>query len=446
MEQKFKVIYLGQLADDSNRTLITERFADKFKMSVTKANKILTAGKEVTLHPGAEHVKAYKLKAALEDLGLMMRLERVQMAKVQAKRTATPQAEAEPEVEPTPVVANELPKHNTADLSLEPMAEENEEQETEEQTSTKEATSASEETKDKINNPKAAANVHSPSWDLEPIDEEKATAEADEEAPAPAVEKQAYVDLSKPAMVYEKKETTEQDLDEEKPPENNADKNEHVVLGFIKQFGGVIVAGLVGVLFLAKKFGLLKFLKIGGLMAAAAYAGYSPEEACMGNGECEDAVSDQIDACWSYSEMDQYDWDNMSDEQYYELKPQVEEKFIACFRYEDNGAAVFESPIDLRFDLIDMCDTLSNPVSSCAELAESQIKGCYDRAELGPIIKAAEYDYFGSMLTNMENFKHFYGCFEDANGSMLFAEYVNDMDVDAINAALKQLKSEIDAQ
>ena len=92
MEQKFKVIYLGQFNEDSNVILVSQRFADQFKISQDKATKILNAGKEVVLHPGAEHVKAYKLKAALEGLGLQMRLERVQDIKVTKAESTKPEA------------------------------------------------------------------------------------------------------------------------------------------------------------------------------------------------------------------------------------------------------------------------------------------------------------------------------------------------------------------
>lgn len=470
MEQKFKVIYLGKLLDDTNEALIAERFAEKFKMPEAKAIKILKAGKEVVLHPGAEHVKAYKLKAALEGLGLQMKLERVQINQSQKKPT---QESHKPEIEKaeTPESVIEQPKLkqeaksppppspinkiDTSAMSLEPMPEESEETEETEETEDKtvtpieNATQADKQKEEKGSDVQVAADVNSPNWDLEPIKEENIESghtenEAGETQP---VVTQEFVDLSKPSMVYEKKtEAATEDQEQEETTSEVEEKEPSRVMGLIKQFGGVVVAGLAGILFLLKKFGLLKFLKIGGVMAAAAYAGYSPEEACMGNGACEDAISDQIDACWSYSELDQYDWDNMPDDQYYELKPQVEEKFISCFRYEETGAQVLESPIELRFDLMAMCDELSNPVSGCVEIAERQIKTCYDRSEIIEPIKASGYDYYGTMLTDMQYYKNFYSCFEDNSGGMLFAEFVDNMDVDAINQAMEQLQNELDAQ
>ena len=43
-------------------------------------------------------------------------------------------------------------------------------------------------------------------------------------------------------------------------------------------------------------------------------------------------------------------------------------------------------------------------------------------------------------------YKNFYGCFEDNSGNMLFAEFVDEMDVDAMNDVLQQLQQEIDTQ
>ncbi|WP_154223442.1 hypothetical protein [Marinicella rhabdoformis] len=474
MEQKFKVIYLGKLSDDANEGLIAERFAEKFKMPEAKATKILRAGKEVVLHPGAEHVKAYKLKAALEGLGLQMRLERVQITQtakppeLETSKTESPQPQ-------TPESATETPKStapqedksntppapkqsiDTSAMSLEPMPEESEDESSAEDSNdlshNQTAEKSTRNESDKDTKLQVGSDVNSPNWDLEPIKEETSDSEDQEiqegeKRNKQATAKQEFVDLSKPSMIYEKKteEKNEALTQEQEKATETEEKEPARIIGLIKQFGGVAVAGLVGILFLLKKFGFLKFLKIGGLMAAAAYAGYNPEEACMGNGDCEDAISDQIDACWSYSELDQYDWDNMSDDQYYELKPQVEEKFISCFRYEETGAQVLESPIELRFDLMAMCDELSTPVSGCIAIAERQIKTCYDRSEIIEPIKASGYDYYGTMLTDMQYYKNFYGCFEDNSGSMLFAEFVDNMDVEAINDAMQQLQNELDAQ
>ena len=485
MEQKFKVIYLGRLAEGVDESQVTPRFAEKFKMPEAKASKILTAGKEVVLHPGAEHVKAYKLKAALEALGLQMRLERSQTESQSEQPESAPKDNTEQEntavletqntPEPQETKRTQEPEptaqvHRTFDtsaMSLEPMAEETEEEEEEKETTAENQEQPVEEKETaEAKETETEEEIDSPSWDLEPMKEESEESEEGDESDDPegenkkVIEKQDYVDLSKPAMVYEKKKPAEESDDasaeenkEVSTEEDSSDKEEKEepskIIGLIKQFGGVAVAGLAGILFLMKKFGLFKILKIGGVMAVAAYAGYNPEEACMGNGACEDAVSDQIDACWSYSELDQHDWDNISDDQYFELKPQIEEKFIGCFRYEETGAQVFESPIELRFELLAMCDELSTPVSDCDEIAEPQIKTCYDRAEIFEPIKASGYDYYGTMLTNMEQFTHFYSCFEDNSGNRLFGELVDQMgqvDQEAINAALEELQQEMDNQ
>jgi len=422
MEQKFKVIYLGKLQGDADANQIAPRFAEKFKISQDKATKILNANKEVVLHSGAEHVKAYKLKSALESLGLQIRLVRVQMI------NKTNNASSKLSINKTTSTAANVIKNPALP-------------EVKEKSSDKKPSNKSDKAQ-------VAANINPPKWDLEPIkqesDEIEDTVENEDETVAA---KEEYVDLRVPSKVVEKK-VVKADKVEVKKTDNDVqnEKQPSAIKGIIKQFGGVIVAGIVGILFLAKKFGLFKLLKIGGLMAAAAYAGYNPEEACMGNGDCEDAISGQIDNCWSASELDQYDWDDMSDDQFYELKPQVEENFIACFRYADSGERVLESPIELRFDLIDMCDMLSSPVSGCEGIVESQIKACYDSSQIIEPIKDSDYDYYSTMMTDMDYFISFYSCFKDNNGSMIFAEFVNEMNSVDMQEALQLLQDELEAQ
>lgn len=455
MEQKFKVIYTGQLQDSSDSAVVAERFAAKFKIPQEKALKIIKAGQEVVLQPGLEHVKAYKLKSALESLGMNMRLERVtisaQPAPKPAEQTTEPEpttpAEAKPEASAT--TNNTSTVRPSGGLELEPMADPDSDPDSDDQeeaaTTPSPESSESEKEKEK-EPPRVASQVSTPAWELEPVTTDKEeNDETEGEAVQAKVEKQEYVDLSKPAARIERKKAEEgADESQDAEAETHSEPKENPLFAFIKQFGGVVLAGLAGLFFLLKKFGLLKFLKVGGLMAAAAYAGYNPEEACMGNGLCEDAIDDQIDACWSYSELDQYDFDNMSDEQFTQLKPQIEEKFIGCFRYEDSGELVLENPIDLRFDLIDICENEPNMPSDCLALVEPQIKTCHARSEIGDYVKANKYDYFTTFITDMSVVRDFYACFEDHAGNMLFKDMVDQMNPDVMDAETQQALKELE--
>ncbi len=77
--EKFKVIFTGKLDNSIEVEKVASMFALKFNTSPEKALKILKANKEMVLNKSAEHLKAYKLKNALEDMGMKIRLERVLM-------------------------------------------------------------------------------------------------------------------------------------------------------------------------------------------------------------------------------------------------------------------------------------------------------------------------------------------------------------------------------
>lgn len=191
----------------------------------------------------------------------------------------------------------------------------------------------------------------------------------------------------------------------------------------VKTIGGWVL-GVVGVLFLLiKKFGLFKLLKIGGLATAAAFSGYQPDEICMGNERCEAAVEDQIDGCWASSGLDDINLDGMSDQAY---QTKFEEDFVGCFRYDDTMDRVFISPLDLRLDLIDNCDLSDNP--DCLSLAESQLKGCYDRHQIAYLISATTEDFYQEVTDHSNNFKGFYACFLDDQGGRLFGDILDGWD------------------
>ncbi len=377
----FKVVYTGQLFDGFATKSVIEQFARKFKLSEVKATQIIQSKKPVVLKPKAEHVKAYKLKSALEAMGLVVKLERVVMQTT--KPVSKPVTEDRP-------VDSVMPNHEDSHSKTEPVVE---------------STTHSNETV-LSDDAQPVAN----SWSLEPMAKDE-PAEVDEQ---PAPEVNAVSETNEPthhvaesAPVSMKKSTIQRQVAEGR-----------TVGELVKIIGGWVVGILAALFVLVKKFGLFKFLKVGGLMATAAFAGYESEEMCMGNSSCEDAVDDQFDDCWERSGLAGYDWDNMSGDEYLNLKPKIEEDFVACFVYENTGDRVFTSPLDLRFDLIDNCLWTEN--ESCFQLAEAQFKSCYVANEIEYLVSAKTTDFYQAVDDNQKDFKNYYSCFVDESGSPLF--------------------------
>ena len=364
---QFKVIFTGQLDEGVDAQTAAAQLAQAFKIPVEKASKIVSGGKEVTIKASAEHVKAYKIKSALESFGMQIRLQRVSQAK--------PESKPKPKIEPTLVPEDAAPAE--VEAKKEP--------------------------------PKQTQNA--PDWSLQPIQDE--TGEKQEEAIDDGVLHNRSVTEPMPEKVVEETEKPQP-----KSRKKKQEKPEPVLLNLIKRFGGIIAAVVVGLFILIKKFGLLKILKIGGLATAAAFAGYSPEEACMGNGRCEDTVDDQMDMCWKGNGFDEYDWDNMDETQYMALKPKIEQSFISCFLYEDTGERVFLSPIDLRFDVIALCELTGN--SACVEQAEPQLKSCHQRHNMARYVDEDTKDYYQAVTQNAEAFASYFACFKGADGQPLF--------------------------
>ena len=341
-QQNFKVIYTGQLKDGVDIKAATAQFAIKFKQTPEKALQILQANREVILIKKAEHLKAYKFKSALEDIGLIVRLERA-----------------------TIVIAKPVVK------------------------------------KPKEENPENQQNDSpSNSWTMDPI-------EPKQQEP----KKESHINTTPIPQTQPPRE---------KPSKKPIEKEPFLTsfIDTIKQVGGWIV-GILAFLFIAvKKFGLFKVFKIGGLMTAAAFAGYNPEEMCMGNDRCEDAVDEQIDVCWDINNLDDYDWDNMSAEAYMTLKPKLEKDFIGCFIYEDTNERVFLSPLDIRIDLMDNCDITGK--KGCIEQVEPQIKTCYEANNIDRYVSENTFDYYQAVDENQKAFKSYYACFEDENGEKIF--------------------------
>lgn len=369
----FKVVYTGQLIDGFAVETVVAQFAEKFKLPLAKAEKVIRSKKPVVLKPRAEHDKAYQLKSALEAMGLDIKLERAALAE---PKTAVKETERTEPVESYNNTSEESSADSDKAVS----------KDTAMQTSNK---------------------LDNAAWSLEPMTKE----EPEEPVEESSVESEAFSKQAEPSSQSENNVKTKSN---NKPP--TGDKQ--AVGGLIKTIGawvvGIVAAGFVVI----KKFGLFKFLKIGGLMTAAAFAGYESDEICMGNAACEDAIDEQVDDCWERSGLDDYDWDNMSDEAYFSLKPKVEQDFIACFVYEDTGERVLMSPLDLRFDLIDNCLWTEN--ESCLRMAEAQFKSCYVANEIEYLVSANTLDFYQVVSDNQQDFKNYYSCFLDEAGAPLF--------------------------
>lgn len=350
-QQNFKVIYTGKLKQGTDLNTAAAQLAVKFKQTPEKASQILKSNKEIILVKRAEHLKAYKFKSALEEIGLIVRLERASIATVKPKVKKP---------------------------------EKNEQSEVKEQ-------------KDNEQNKY--------SWTVDSI-------ESKEEKPA---KKESHINTtpipkSPIPTIQQRSKPKEEKI--EKPPLISD------LFSSLKQVGGWIAGGLAFLFIAVKKFGLFKVFKLGGLVTAAAFAGYSPDEMCMGNGRCEDAVDDQIDICWDMNNLDDYDWDNMSAETYMTLKPKLEKDFIGCFIYEDTNEKVFLSPLDIRIDLMDNCDIVGK--KGCIETVEPQIKSCFQDNNIGNYVSAETFDFYMAVEDNQKAFQKYYACFLDDKGEKMF--------------------------
>ncbi len=290
----FKIIYKGTLKDGFNAQSVATKLVHKFKITHEKALHIIKAGQEVTLNKNIPHLKAYQFKTALEDIGMCIRLERFS---VTVKKNLN-----KPEQLPS---TQEQENPETPDKNIQ-------------------------------YDQKAKASDDSSGWSIDSTEHTSGNTED--------IHNNHIEPVVHPIDHNEK-----------------ADKNTEISISDdnlfekIKSVGGWVLGIFGGLFILIKKFGLFKLLKIGVVMAAASAIGFNPEEACMGNGQCESDVDDQMDACWEGNGFDKIDWDNISAEEYLALKPKIENEFIACFIYFDDGERIFNSPIDLRLDLMEFC-------------------------------------------------------------------------------------------
>ena len=340
--EKFKVVFTGQLTQENEANSVAKAFADKFKIPLEKAQKIVQAKREIVISKSAEHVKAYKLKSTLEEIGMKARLERVLI---------------KPPVTPAPT--------NVEEKETQSQAEDN-----------------------PPDNVKETGNN---AWSIEKIDTPSASSEN-----------------QNTALPQQPITTNDATISYSTEPEE----------GLFKKFGGAIAAIGAGLLIFLKKFGLFKLLKLGLIFgAASAVIGFDGDEACMGNSRCESAVNKQIDDCWEDNGFDDIDWDEISDDAFFNYKSKIENEFIACFRYPDSGERIFVSPIDLRFMLTDFC--LDSDVKNCNEVIEPQIKGCYSKSGLSRLFPDGTTDYYEILGENAEKVTDFYSCFVDEQGNQL---------------------------
>lgn len=354
--EKFKVIYKGKLKEGYDINQVSVQFAIKFKLTPDKALKILQSRGERVLNKQVEHVKAYKLKSIFEDMGMQVRLERLTIISAPLEATKAESA-----------------TENSDDAE-------------------KEASGST------------GSITTSDSWTMDPINKEPENSNQETiQSDNNSVQESAQIQDNNTRQVTDGKVEIEYNNDS--------------MMDKIKKYGGVGAAVVAGLLFVLKKFGLFKLLKIGLLVTAVSFAGFESEELCMGNSECEDAIDEQLDMCWYDKGFEDYNWENMSDEEYNQIKPRLENEVIACFTYEDTGEKIFISPIEIRFDVMDLC--YYSEIDDCEKIIEPQIKACYESNNIAQYVSAETTDYASVVYNNQNVFENFYTCFKDNDGNTL---------------------------
>ena len=211
----FNVIFTGKLVDGFELQTVTEAFAEKFKLPLAKAGKVVNAQKELVLKPNLEHVKAYKLKLTLEAMGLEIRLERAVVVEAStAVNTDSPNESTEPSTE----AVEELVSETVVESNIETQSS------------------------DKAEN-------NSASWSLEPLSKEESETTNDEVAEKPT---ERVLFTTKVEHVYQPKIKTE-DATEVKEAESN--ETDRPVASLIKNFGTSVRGKLAAVLLKLKKKG-----------------------------------------------------------------------------------------------------------------------------------------------------------------------------------------------
>lgn len=353
----FKLIYSGELMAGVDVDETVEAFAAMFKLPDAKARAIITAGRDVILKPKAEHVAAYRLKRAVEELGLVVRLERITL------NTPVPSTPPKkPEAQPAVSTAAEAP-----------------------------------------------TDASDSGWSLVPMETPPADESEVSNADHPGQSDGPGNTPSPVTSQLASRASTADDEDEAKGFDWRR----------LKGIGG-IVGGLAALLFvLIKKAGLFKVLKIGGVLAASSMIdfGYDPVAMCMNNADCQALVEDRDEDCWEASGLDDVDWEAISDDEVVALISRIDQEYFGCLRY-DTGQRAFLSPFTLQLDLIDNCFYTDD--EHCLTRAGEQMNACYDNLNMSSYVGSETTDLYLEIRDNSLKFKQFYQCFEAADGQPLF--------------------------
>jgi uncharacterized membrane protein len=103
MSENYRVIFNGKIEPGIDLQQVIDRFSEKFKLERSVAEKVITAGRPVTLKKGLVLDKAEKYVAVLQRIGILVEID---------PKPPEPEPEPEPETEPVPA--------NTG-LELEPL-------------------------------------------------------------------------------------------------------------------------------------------------------------------------------------------------------------------------------------------------------------------------------------------------------------------------------------
>ena len=98
MDKRYKVIFAGKLQEGVDPAQFVHAFAQMFKVPEAQAQKLLDAGRDVTLKDGLDEATATKYRAVMEKLGMVVRVDAA--AELTLVPHDEPAAEAATEAEP----------------------------------------------------------------------------------------------------------------------------------------------------------------------------------------------------------------------------------------------------------------------------------------------------------------------------------------------------------
>jgi len=105
MENKFKVVFTGQLKPGVDPGAVIERLGVLFKMDAAKAQRLLQSGKAVTLKKGLDAALAEKVGKKLESIGMRVRVEYMDAEQPPAQPSPHPTSPPSPQPSPQPSLA-----------------------------------------------------------------------------------------------------------------------------------------------------------------------------------------------------------------------------------------------------------------------------------------------------------------------------------------------------